>query len=842
MKLRAGTTASSSRRRRELVPEEDRRLRIPGATYRLQFTREFTLRDALGLLDYLQALGITDVYASPLFEARPESSHGYDVCSHDGISEDLGGNKAFEELRREMRRRGMGLLLDIVPNHMAAHERNPWWWDVLKHGQASRYAKFFDIHWERGGGKLVLPVLGEDLDKVIAAGQLTVASEGNEQVLRYYDKRFPISPGTDNEPSPMSRRVTSLLAAQHYKLVHWRRGAHEINYRRFFDVGELVSLRVEDGDVFAETHRLVLELLRRGEVQGVRVDHPDGLRDPKQYFDRLQAALHDADARPYVVAEKILSSGERLPQDWAVAGTTGYEFLKDVNSLFVAHENSGAVTDFFREFTGCNDEFSTVAYRAKKRVLAKSFAAEVDAIAERLARVTDREGASLRGALVEIIACFPVYRTYLREESREVPGPDAQVIENACRAARSAAPSLSSEIDMIEQVLSLDPRYDRRSSIQFIQRFQQLTGPAIAKGIEDTAFYRFNRLVSLNEVGGDPGQFGITVDEFHSRNAERAKHWPHTLLATATHDTKRGEDLRARINVLSEMPEEWRAAVMGWRDLNAKHKTLANGIPAPDANDEYLLYQTLMGAWDGERAALRERMVAYMLKAIREAKRRTSWLDPNEAYERATKEFVERVLEDETFLEAFLPFQRKVAFFGRSNSLAQTLLKLTSPGVPDIYQGSESWDFNLVDPDNRRPVDFELRRRWLAAERFAEESSKLFVVSRTLRFRNAHRELFDDGSYRPVMADTQHVCGFVREFEAQHCLVVVPRLVCALVRGEERAPVGAVWKDDSLRLDASAVTSAYRNVFTGERVRNVDGVLRLREVFATFPVALLEPE
>ena len=817
-------------------------MRIPGATYRLQFTRELTLRDASGLLDYLQALGITDVYASPLFEAGPESSHGYDVCRPDSISECLGGFEAFEQFARELRRRGMGLLLDIVPNHMAAHERNPWWWDVLKHGQASRYAKFFDIHWERGCGKLVLPVLGDDPDKVIATGQLTVTSEANEQVLRYYDKRFPISPGTDDEPGLALGRVTSLLAAQHYKLVHWRQGAREINYRRFFDVGELVSLRVEDGDVFAETHRLVLKLLRQGEVQGVRVDHPDGLRDPKQYFDQLQAALHDADARPYVVAEKILSSGERLPKDWAVAGTTGYEFLNDVNSLFVARENDGAITDFFREFTGCNDEFSAVAYRAKKRVLAKSFAAEVDAIAERLARVTHEERESLRGALVEIIACFPVYRTYVREDSREVSGQDAQAIENACRAARAAAPSLSSEIDRIEQVLSLDPRYNRRDSIQFILRFQQLTGPAIAKGIEDTAFYRFNRLISLNEVGGDPGQFGISADEFHSRNVERGKQWPHSLLATATHDTKRGEDSRARINVLSEVPEEWRAAVMRWRNLNARHKTVVNGTAAPDANDEYLLYQTLIGAWDDQRATLRERLAAYMLKAIKEAKRRTSWLDPNEEYERATKDFVERVLEDETFLEAFLPFQRKVAFFGRFNSLAQTLLKLTSPGVPDVYQGSESWDLNLVDPDNRRPVDFELRRRWLSAERCDEESSKLFVVSRALRFRNAHRDVFDRGSYQPLTAGTPHVCAFVREFEAEHCLVVVPRLVCTLVRGEERAPVGAVWKDHSLRLDASAAADVYRNVFTGERVRNANGVLRLSEVLETFPVALLEPE
>lgn len=844
MKLRT-RTPSINRRPESIPPNESRGLRVPGATYRLQFTRAFTLRDALGLLDYLQGLGVTDIYASPLFEAGPDSCHGYDVCGHSRISDAVGGDEAFAALARELSRRGMGLLLDIVPNHMAVHHQNPLWWDVLKHGPDSRYARFFDIDWERGHQKVVLPVLGEDLEKVVAAGQLKLERRNDEPVLAYFEKSFPISPNSlrllDGSPGSMAQ----LLAAQHYQLAHWRTGAQQINYRRFFDVNELVALRMEDSEVFAETHQLVSKFIRDGTVQGLRVDHPDGLRDPRGYFEQLQAAGGIERPPTYIVAEKILSHGERLPADWPVAGTTGYDFLNDVNALFVAKANEGAMTAFFREFTGCAHSFGEVAYRAKKRVLEKSFASEVSALARQLTNLTRHDESRLRAALVDLMACFPVYRTYARHGDSELDQQDAAVVKEAIQLARSRASELGAEFDLLEKVFSFDAAFDRRYIIQFILRFQQFTGPAAAKGIEDTAFYRYNRLISLNEVGGEPAHFGISVDEFHQRNLTRSRQWPHSLLATATHDTKRGEDVRARINVLSELPAEWQEHVMRWHEINKPHKTLVNGEPAPDANDEYLFYQTLIGAWNDTCHHLRERIVACMLKAIKEAKRKTSWLDPNPAYESATQSFVERVLAHETFRRDFLPFQQKVARFGRINSLAQTLLKLTAPGVPDIYQGTESWDFSLVDPDNRRAVDFASRRALLDSTRADDASSKIRVVSRSLHFRQAHRHLFDHGTYEPLRTDSDHVVAFARRSEHEHCIVIVPRLPAILMSGKENPVLGKeVWTNQSVQMDMDNPASArtYRNILTDEKVPCANGRLLIADALTTFPVALLKPE
>jgi (1->4)-alpha-D-glucan 1-alpha-D-glucosylmutase len=861
MKSRTSSTPSIGRRRKLRVSLRESRARIreqdavgawnriPGATYRLQFNARFSLEQAREALDYLRELGVTDVYCSPLLQAGPESTHGYDTCCCGKISETLGGDDAFEKFSAALRERGMGLLLDIVPNHMAAHEMNAWWWDVLKHGQRSRFAKFFDIDRGRGGGRVILPVLGDDLQKVRAASQLVWAIDEENAAISYFGRRFPLS--------PRSLLTKDLLARQHYELVHWKRGPREINYRRFFDVNELAALRIEDAEVFRETHRRVFDLVRGGHVHGLRVDHPDGLRDPAGYFRRLQAHARKAGQRFYVVVEKILSGDESLPREWPVAGTTGYDFLNDVNGLFVAKKNEAALTNLYHEFTGCTDSFEDVAYRSKKRVLHKLFIGDVQALADRLTNGSGANSDLLCAALIELISCFPVYRTYVRERTRRLSAADLSVLKRAFVHARLRAPQSAAEFDVLEKVLLLQWTKPARELREFVMRFQQLTGPAAAKGIEDTAFYRFHRLVSLNEVGGDPAQFGVDVETFHRRNLERARNWPHTLLATATHDTKRGEDVRARVNVLSEIPGEWRAAVLRWREINRRHKTDVNGAPAPDANDEYLFYQTLIGTWtaEGSTEIYRQRIADYMLKAIKESKRHTSWTEPNEAYEKATRDFIERVLApvNGEFLGDFVEFQQRTAFFGVFNSLSQTVLKLTSPGVPDIYQGTELWDFSLVDPDNRRPVDYALRRELLGQIRAAaiphlvaearHGGVKLFLIQRVLEVRNHHRDLFDHGKYVPLEtrgAASQHVCAFGRVHDGKSAVIIAPRFICTLLGGQQAAPIGAeAWGDTEVLFPRNWPKVLRANVLTGECVEPA-GAIRMSDALSAFPVALLK--
>ncbi|HMJ89622.1 MAG TPA: malto-oligosyltrehalose synthase, partial [Candidatus Acidoferrum sp.] len=753
---------------------------------------------------------------------------------------------------------------------------NAWWWDVLKHGRGSKYARYFDIDWERGHGKVLLPVLGARLPDVLASDQVALAREGDDWLITYYDQPFPIAPNSLRSDFDIRANLSrsdwlALLDAQHYRLAYWRVGAHEINYRRFFDVNELVALRMEDPEVFAAANESLFRFVELGTVTGVRVDHPDGLRDPRDYFERLQRKFREVRGESdafYIVGEKILSGSELLPRDWPIAGTSGYDFLIQLNSLFIARRNEHVMTDLHREFTGCTDAFDEIAYHSKKRVLALSFVSEVDGLAKCLSDLAEISSAGrdlttrdLCAAIVETIACFDVYRTYVTEDSRTLSPQDADVLRLSAESAKQRAPQLVPAIDFLHSMLNLSaelPSERQRAARDFILKFQQLSGPVAAKGIEDTAFYNYHRLLSLNEVGGDPNEFGISIEEFHQRNLRRLEHWPHSLLASATHDTKRGEDTRARINVLSEIPEEWRAAVFHWRELNTQHKTEVSGAPAPDANDEYLFYQTLIGAWD-KRAApqdMRSRIAQFMTKATKEAKRHTSWTDPNDAYESATQTFVERVLEESNrvFLDSFADFQRKTTVFGAFNALSQTLLKLTSPGVPDIYQGCELWDYSLVDPDNRRPVNFALRRELLArvepsqaAQEFCPDTHgalKLLVIHRTLQFRNAHRALFDAGEYIPLKCSSEHVCAFSRRLGDEVCIVVVPRLLCTWMKGQERPPLGDVWRDLEVPLNDGGEyfqADQWRNCFTNEMIRAENGALALRQVFATFPVALLAP-
>jgi len=909
--------------------------RVPLATYRLQFNRDLGFQQAIEIAAYLNELGISDLYASPLFKATPDSTHGYDVCDYSQLNPNLGSSADFDALTQCLHKLGMGLLLDMVPNHMACNCANDWWLDVLARGPASPYADWFDINWRPLNPDLqkrvLLPVLEHHYASVLEAGKLKLVERGqpcprdSEPLTRadkavrapcfsisYYDRTFPLSPetseavmrestahglqatlarynGTPGAPRSFDA-LHGLLERQHYRLAFWRTGREEINYRRFFDVPELVSLRMESPEVFQATHRLPLEWLQQGKVSGLRIDHPDGLWDPKQYLGWLQERASAGGVKPYLVVEKILSRDESLPEDWPVDGTTGYDFLNYVNRLFVDPANENALEGIYREFTGCRATFPAVARQGKKEVLQTSFISECHALAWMLKRIAamsrygkDFTFRQLATALEELIVALPVYRSYINSETRSLNESERGFVQQAFKHAAEAAPAIEPAIwDFLQNLFFLEPSEQMDTSgsklcREFLMRFQQLSGPVMAKGVEDTAFYNYNRLISLNEVGGDPDEFGSDAQKFHAYNQRQAEHWPHSLVSTATHDTKRGEDVRARINVLSEIPDEWRRTVNAWRCVNADKKQLVDGAPAPAPNDEYLLYQTLIGVWPADsrctqpeirnlKSEIIERVSTYMVKALKESKAHTSWTEPNAAYEQATTNFVESVLDrsrENPFLAEFLPFQRKVSWFGQFNSLSQALLKLTSPGVPDFYQGTELWDFSLVDPDNRRPVDFELRRtllteltrgfdagpsdrkqflqRLLSDDRLGR--SKLFLVWQTLQFLNKNARLFGEGSYVPLPvtgSNRDHVCAFARVLDGRAAVIIVPRFVATLTGGDMRPPIGSeVWQDTAVSLPQNPRASTYRNALTGELLESSPGGLSVHQALSSFPVALL---
>jgi (1->4)-alpha-D-glucan 1-alpha-D-glucosylmutase len=676
-------------------------------------------------------------------------------------------------------------------------------------------------------------------------------------------------------------RLHQLLEAQAYRLAFWRVAAEEINYRRFFDVNELAGVRVEVPQVFQDTHRLILRLVREGKVTGLRIDHPDGLFHPRDYLRDLQheAAGIEARERFYVVVEKILTGDEALPEDWPVAGTVGYEFLNRVNGLFVARANEAAIDETYRRFAGFRPRFRDLVYEKKGQILRFALVSELTVLTTMLDRISENNRiyrdftwGALRDALREVVACFPVYRTYIDAFAGEVSDRDRRYVDQAVRLAKRRNPSVSASIfDFVRDVLLLHwpeqlDEDERREHARFVMKFQQLTGPVMAKGVEDTAFYVFNRLISLNEVGGEPDRFGVTPDELHAFNLERAERWPGALSASSTHDTKRSEDVRARIDVLSELPDEWAAALQRWAEMNAAHRGDEDGEPVPDRDDEYLLYQTLVGAWplgEMDEAAHGEfvaRIRQYMDKATREAKVHTSWINPNDAYDTGLRDFVAAILSrDHAFFADLAAFQRPVARMGMVNALAQTLVKLTSPGVPDVYQGQEIWDLSLVDPDNRRPVDYDLRRRMLAdlrermrgdraalcrelVERWEDGRIKLYVTHVGLCAREDHADAFAAGEYLPLAltgAKAEHAVAFARRGGGSTLVTVVPRLVATLTRDRGHAlPDADAWEDTAVA--GNEVAGRWRNLFTAEVMEPGADGLRLADVLGGFPVALLE--
>ena len=860
----------------------------PRATYRLQLRAGFGFREAAALAGYLHQLGISHLYLSPVLAARRGSSHGYDVVDPTRLNPELGTTQELEELCAVLRERGMGVIVDVVPNHMAADEQNPWWVDVLRNGPASPFAPIFDIDWAAQDGKVLLPILRAPFGEVLERGELRLDvadgdDGGGEVVLRYDDHRLPLSPesvrghfgptpepedvywhnGVPGEPESFDR-LQALLDDQHYRLAHWRVAARDISYRRFFDITDLISVRVEDHEVFETTHEVILELVRGGLVQGLRVDHVDGLHDPTQYLGRLRGA---AGEDTFLVVEKILGLGEDLPPEWPVEGATGYEFAETVGGLFVDPDGVRRCEELAAAVAGWEGPFEEVAASRKAMVLRSLFAGELAALVRELSTLAradrharDLSTGELATALSLVTARLAVYRTYTRD--REVRPQDRRWIERAVEEARARLPRTSHPaLAFLRRVLLIDLTKDAAAELvsgwlQFVLRWQRLTGPVTAKGVEDTAMYVFPGLLSRSEVGGHPEKPAVTVDEFHRAMRARLRRWPGALNGTSTHDSKRSEDVRARISVLSEMPEGFGRRVRRWRSWNEEHRRTVGGRAVPDPGEEWHLYQTLVGAWPltprDERGFV-GRIQDYAVKAAREAKVHTTWLDPDPAHERALRAFVRSVLSPSNgrFRADLAELAGRVALPGAVNSLAQVVLKATAPGVPDLYQGTELWSLALVDPDNRRPVDFEARRE-LAGRIDAEDPAellahwrdgriKLSVTRAALRFRAEHAGLFSAGSYVPLEARgprRDHVVAFARRRRDEWSITVVPRLVAGMTaRG--RVPVGRVWEDTRVTLPPRA-PERLRNVLTDEVVDVSAGTLPVAAALRLLPVAALD--
>lgn len=971
--------------------------RIPASTYRVQMHSQFTFAQAQKILPYLKQLGIGDLYSSPIFEARPGSQHGYDVTRHDRLNPELGGEAGFDQLASALRETGMGLLLDIVPNHMGVGNDSAWWQDVLQNGRASEFASFFDIDWEPlepdMNGKLLLPVLGNHYGEELESKKIQVAFENGEAVIRYYTHTFPIAtrtipmlfaeeddernglppsfrdllkelahipPHDTNDPNLAAQRreqlaelrprlrevllseelqpvlrlaaervngvegdpksfdlLHELLEVQPYRLAYWRVSSEEINYRRFFDINDLVGLRMEDPEAFAQTHCLVRKLLAKQQITGLRIDHCDGMFNPRQYLIRLQLlyvasqccgesakepvapngielevrnALRGYDwARSegplYTVVEKILEPREALPHEWPVRGTSGYDFLHLVNQVFIQPQNEKRFNELYAQITGHSSDPDEIIYRSKLQVMHSSLSSEVYVLTNLLHRLSNRDRRArdftesiLEAVIRETIACFPVYRTYI-DDRGQYTDRDIAFIAQAVWRAKYRNPEIDgSAFDFLQNTLLLGHRKDDKYSdrLYFALKFQQLTGPVMAKGVEDTAFYVYARFLSSNEVGGTIKSFGIPVDLFHASNQDRLQKSPDSMLASSTHDTKRSEDVRSRLNVLSEIPTQWASMVKRWIRMNARHKQqLPDGRMAPDANEEYIIYQTIVGTWPSQMKSREdherflERMKEYGAKAFSEAKINLSWTNPNPAYLEAVNRFLQAILIPEgraratRFVETLTDFLPTIELFGAINALAQMVLKITSPGIPDFYQGTEVWNLSLVDPDNRRPVDYEQLAQTLQSlcklyedkgaaavcaevlDNLADGHIKMWTMHRALNTRTSLHHVFRHGEYIPLNIEIekqQFAIAFLRQDRVtkESVLVIVPRFACTVAQGKLQPPIGDMWGKAILSLPAGT-PGHFVNVFTDERIQADEaGRLKLRDLFAQYPVAMLK--
>lgn len=870
----------------------------PRATVRLQFHAAFTLTDALALVDYFAGLGISHIYASPLTRARAGSTHGYDIIDPTLISPELGGEAALRQLVRELRGAGMGLILDIVPNHMAASAANPWWWDVLTWGRGSRYATYFDIDWNSPDptlrGKLLAPFLGEPYGAALAAGHLRLHFDPRRAgfEVRYFDNPFPITPDSiepgphsagaiqailaaHNGPDAASReRLHRLLERQHYRLAWWRTAAEAINWRRFFEINELAGVRVEEPVVFEAVHALVLRLYAQGLIDGVRIDHIDGLSDPRRYCRDLRARLaaltssRAATLRqpPYILVEKILAEEEQLESGWEVDGTTGYDFMDQLGALLHDENSAAALTQDWQAVSGSRHPFAWEAIAARRQLLERHFAGELDGLARalhrlaRLDRLTrDWELAAIRRVVSALLLAFPVYRSYADRDGRH--GADIVFFQQASRAAAHELPD--DEHALLEQIgqwLGGEAPQAQRcvtqraARLDAIRRFQQLTAPLMAKSVEDTAGFRYGRLLSRNEVGSNPDTFALAPEAFHRYAAERARRFPQALLATATHDHKRGEDARARLAALSELPALWRGLAGRW---------LAKERDAPHPVDQYMLFQTLIAAWPPGLAAddahgvaaLAQRVGAWQTKALREGKQRSSWFAPCAAYENRCQAYLDARLREPAFLDELAACVAQLAPLAALKGLAQCLLRMTLPGVPDLYQGTEFWDFSLTDPDNRRPVEYASRMAALLEPadlhtllmHWQDGRIKQALIRRVLCYRREHPMVFARGDYRPLAlegAGARHALAFARHHGGDTVVVVVPRL-CPGLADAPGSPAGALpripadwWGDTTLVLPEAMSTAPLRNLFDGTPLAVATRRPALGQILSSFPLAL----
>jgi (1->4)-alpha-D-glucan 1-alpha-D-glucosylmutase len=872
----------------------------------VQLNAGFTFEDAARVADYLKALGVSHLYCSPYLQAAPGSTHGYDVVDHERVNEELGGEDGHKRFCERLKQLGLGQVLDIVPNHMAAGPRNRYWWDVLENGESSRYASWFDIDWHstevKLQNKVLIPILGDQYGRVLSAGQIRLEHDGDRFQVRYMEHLLPIAPRSlamvlsraaesahsdalsfiadslSRLPSPKStdggdilmrhrdetviyellRRLSAeqpevyaaidqvvgelnsdydlldeLLNQQNYRLAFWRTADQELGYRRFFDVSTLIGLRVERPHVFEATHCRIVEWLKGGVLDGVRVDHPDGLRDPEQYFGRLRNLAQDA----WIIGEKILAPAELLRESWPIEGTSGYDFMNVCNGLLVHGDGLRELSEIYRDFTGETAEFKDLAHDKKLSVEQEALGSDVNRLASLLVEICEKNRdrrdytrAEIRRALREVAACFSIYRTYVAAERDQIVDEDRGQIYKAVEEAKIRRQDLDPGLfDFIADILTLRARGGLES--EFLSRFQQFTSPAMAKGVEDTALYCFNRMIGLNEVGGAPGRNGLTVPEFHEYCATMQATHPRTMTTLSTHDTKRSDDVRARLAVITEMPGRWKSALGKWARMNARFKPDKH----PDSNTEYFLYQTLIGAWP----ITKDRLIAYMEKATREAKQQTNWAQQNKDFEEGLRSFIGRILESPDFIAELEKFVGRIMEAGRVNSLAQTLLKCTAPGVPDTYQGSELWDLRLVDPDNRGPVDYDIRQALLAElqsgidveeilRRADSGIPKLWVLYSALTLRREHPEWFGaEAAYTPLAVDGQKKEHLVAYLRGSRVATLAPRWTLKL---------GESWAGTTIELPQGR----WRNRLTHDVVTG--GRLRVQSLLRRFPVALLTRE
>jgi (1->4)-alpha-D-glucan 1-alpha-D-glucosylmutase len=772
-------------------------MRTPVSTYRLQIRPGFTLQDAAQTVPYLKSLGVDWIYLSPILTAERGSDHGYDVTDPSAIDPDRGGAEGLLAASTAAREAGMGVLVDIVPNHVgvATPVQNPWWWSLLKEGQQSRYAQAFDVDWDFGGGRVRIPVLGADSD--------VDALEIRDGELRYYDHRFPLAEGTFTEGDD----PRAVHDRQHYELIGWRRADTDLNYRRFFAVNSLAGIRVELPEVFDEAHAEVVRWFREGLVDGLRIDHPDGLADPEGYLHRLREVTGGS----YLLIEKILEPGESLPAGFECEGTTGYDALADVDRVFVDAAGQGPLDALDAELRGGTADYEDMIRGTKRRITDGILHSEMLRLARLVPASAGLAQEAAADALSEIIAAFPVYRSYLPE--------GADVLKEACELAVRRRPELEGAVGvLLPLLLNAGPGAGAELGI----RFQQTSGMVMAKGVEDTAFFRYTRLGTLTEVGADPTEFAVAPEEFHARMARRQAGQPLSMTTLSTHDTKRSEDTRARISVLAELAPEWQASLQRLQKL----------APLPDGPLANLLWQAIAGAWPADR----DRLQSYAQKAAREAGNSTNWIDPDEAFEAKLSAAVDAAFDAPEVTAELESLVALLEPYGAANSLGAKLVQLTMPGVPDVYQGTEFWDRSLTDPDNRRPFDFGARRRALAAldagERpasFLDETAKLLVTSRALRLRRDRQELFT--GYTPVTAAgtaAAHLLAFDRGTpSAPGALTLATRLPRGL---EERGG----WQDTTIELAA-----AMADELTGST--HGPGTVAVREILRDYPVALLVP-